>query len=856
MKLGAAHQCDRDRFHDRRDLPEVPGYRLLERLEGMSEVWSAEGPGGFPVALRIVRANKAFDLDALQAVLSTRRPRHPNLQTSFGSWRVGSLLILAVELPDGSLWDRFRASVSAGLPGCPRDDLIEALSEAARAIDYLNTPGILAGPEADPFPTDAGCPHGDVAPRSLLFVGGGLKVADIDPFRWLRSPDGPHAAPAAPDYAAPERLAGRMSRHSDQFSLAATYSHLLTGRLVSLSEPGSFADVDRPALARALHPDPDHRWPSCRAFVDALRASATAPPPPPPPSGENPVEIGIEPADFMPHFRPLMGLSKTLALAAATGAATLAGTLWVRNAPSPPRGRSARNTSKPQSDPAPAVPAAVLANQVAPPSRPRLQNPTDKPPVVNLEQVGPGLPSTGNRSPLKAMGSDSGSLSGETAIPVERTPEPMTPVASDAIPAGTGSTTAPIPPPSGPRVAGPPLVSSPPAPDSSRRPEAAGPRPDLPASGPEVRLEAPEDLTVQVGLSSVLVVGVELRGGAGVVSVRFLDLPPGVVSKPESITTGKLSLAVRAEADATEGSRIVRLVASSGAARTEARIKLVVRPSVAVLARRAGDAALHRGEYLSADAAYSEAIRHDPADHLAYHGRGISAYRRGDLNASLADLDNALRLQPEVPTALNNRGLVRLARRESSSAITDFDEAIRLDPSFAVARYNRGRALDVMGALDRARIDYDEAIRLLPSFPKAYRARAGLFSRLGDADRARADYKSVLRITPADTAARNNLGLLLVGKGELHRAIAEFDEAIRIDPAYSIARYNRGRVYTALGDLAEALVSFDQAIRLDPTMSRAIDARAEILSRRSDLAAARPGLGLVRRSEIARAASH
>ena len=94
-----------------------------------------------------------------------------------------------------------------------------------------------------------------------------------------------------PIYAAPELFHGRISRHSDQYSLAIVYQELLTGTLPfdgkngrqlllqhTQTEPNlhALSDADRPVVARALAKKPEDRFPSCLDFVRALQSDRIA----------------------------------------------------------------------------------------------------------------------------------------------------------------------------------------------------------------------------------------------------------------------------------------------------------------------------------------------------------------------------------------------------------------------------------------------------------------------------------------------------------------------------------------------------------------------------------------------------
>jgi tetratricopeptide (TPR) repeat protein len=840
MKLGVAHQGGPDRTLGQAARLEVPGYRLLERLGGDRQagidVWRAAGPGGFEAALRFIRLAPDARPEEVRRADLIRHARHPNLLAAFGSWQVGGSMVLATELPDRTLWDRFLEALAYGEAGVPRDELIDALAEAARGIDYLNGNPPASGTSSRPPGDDRagpGVPHGEITPRTILFVGGGVKVADIDVARPPDEPArpglglSPSADPLAPrwglDYAAPEWLSGAASRHSDQYSLAVTYFHMRVGRLpFAAGSPQRRADLfglpalERAAIARALDEDPDARWPSCRDMVDTLRIGAVG--------GDEraPGLVDEQGPGADSRGRPSVGRSTAISLAAAASAATLAGSLLL-NAPAPVE----RADPDRRADAPPAPPSVALA-----PARFRLQGPDD-PPAPPEAEPGPAVD------------------------PVAEPPEVVAgPLVGEATADGpTDPRSAPGPTPAG--------VINPAEPEALRvipaEPEAVATtaRPS-PAT---IRVEAPAALDVEAGQAVGLPVTVSCEGVDGPVEVRLDGLPRGVSAAPwvgagvggDEGAAGRVAavrpIQVEADAESPEGESLVRLVVTSGSARAETVVWLTVRPSLAEAARCRGDALLGRHEYEQALAAYSEALALHPSDPLALHGRGLAAYGKGDLDQALADIDAALRIKPETPTALNNRGLVRLARGDAIAAIADFDTAAQLAPGFAVVRYNRGRAYDQAGATDQALADYDAAIRSDPGFAKAYKARGDALGRRGDRDGALANYDAAIRIHPDDPTALNNRGLLRFARGDYYRAIADFDAAIRVRPNYAVVRYNRGRVYAFLGDTAEAVASFDHALRLDPTLTRATQARAEVLSRRSEATWTRPSLGVATRRD-------
>ena len=259
----------------------VPGYRLVERLGrgGCGEVWKATGPGGFELALKFVCLAESIGPLELRALQIIKDIRHPHLLATFGAWQVGRYLIIAMELAERTLLDRFRETAGQGFPGIPVPEIHEHFLDAARGLDYLNEPRHPSG-GAEPV----GIQHRDVKPQNLLLVGGSVKVADFGLARILEHTQTSHTGSMTPAYAAPEFFKKQTFSQSDQYSLAVTYCYLRGGRLPFT---GSMAEImaghlleppdltmlpegEREAAARALAKEPRDRWGSCRAFVEAL----------------------------------------------------------------------------------------------------------------------------------------------------------------------------------------------------------------------------------------------------------------------------------------------------------------------------------------------------------------------------------------------------------------------------------------------------------------------------------------------------------------------------------------------------------------------------------------------------------
>lgn len=263
------------------DTEPIPGYRLIEPLGtgGFGEVWKCVAPGGIHKAIKFVYGNlntlddeSAKAEQEFKAIDRVKAVRHPFVLSMDRIEVVGGELLIVMELADKSLHDLIQEYQQAGRPGIPRDILLGLLADAAEGLDHLIEKHNLQ--------------HLDVKPKNLFLIADRVKVADFGLVKHLeRQSYSGIMGGITPVYAAPETFSNKISKHSDQYSLAVVYVELLTGlrpfsgknirqlalqHLTELPDLSILPEQDRAAVARAMAKEPDERFPTCLSFVRAL----------------------------------------------------------------------------------------------------------------------------------------------------------------------------------------------------------------------------------------------------------------------------------------------------------------------------------------------------------------------------------------------------------------------------------------------------------------------------------------------------------------------------------------------------------------------------------------------------------
>lgn len=198
-----------------------------------------------------------------------------------------------------------------------------------------------------------------------------------------------------------------------------------------------------------------------------------------------------------------------------------------------------------------------------------------------------------------------------------------------------------------------------------------------------------------------------------------------------------------------------------------------------------GYAYLETGKLSEAQKATDLAIAANPEHADSFNLRGLVALRRGDNVSAERDFREAIRWQPNLVEAQNNLGSLLLSNRNFPEAEFHLANALKVNPNYADAHHTLGLLYVLNNSIPRADAELRTAAELQPNSAEIHSDLADLLATEGLTENAAREYERVLELEPNRADAQLGLGLaylkthrVMDAKQHLERAAASADREV------------------------------------------------------------------------------
>jgi tetratricopeptide (TPR) repeat protein len=330
---------------------------------------------------------------------------------------------------------------------------------------------------------------------------------------------------------------------------------------------------------------------------------------------------------------------------------------------------------------------------------------------------------------------------------------------------------------------------------------------------------------------------------------------PAIEMAQQAVVTAPLNVDARLA--------LVRAVLASGdAVRAEREIRLlVVRfPNSPAVLTQVGGLYMGRRDFAAARAAFTQALKIDPASSDALAGLVVLDLGANDPRSAIARVEARLSAAPEDATAwylaARSYALVGDAPQTERALM----KTIELDPANLQAYGMMGDLYGMQGKLDQALQQFQAWATREPRSVAAQTMVGLVLEKLNRMPEAQRTYERVLEMDRHAAIAANNLAWMLAeGGGNLDQAtelaqaaksqapdqpafndtlgwifykknLAEqsvplFQQALEKDPENALTHFHLGMAYAKLGEDSKAIAALKRALALDPQLSTAAEAR-------------------------------
>lgn len=103
-----------------------------------------------------------------------------------------------------------------------------------------------------------------------------------------------------------------------------------------------------------------------------------------------------------------------------------------------------------------------------------------------------------------------------------------------------------------------------------------------------------------------------------------------------------------------------------------------------------------------------------------FYNRAFTYDAQKDYPRAFADYSEVIRINPQNALAFRKRGRVGLLQRRFQDAWNDYDASLRINADYADALYGRGYAAKQLGRAEAGARDMADAVRIDPEVAKGY----------------------------------------------------------------------------------------------------------------------------------------
>jgi len=244
----------------------------------------------------------------------------------------------------------------------------------------------------------------------------------------------------------------------------------------------------------------------------------------------------------------------------------------------------------------------------------------------------------------------------------------------------------------------------------------------------------------------------------------------------------------------------------------------------------AGVQALKSGDLVSAESAFSFALRQGVRHPLIYHNLGVIALLRGNHSEAVTRFRQALTLQPDYASSRLLLGSSLLALRKNTEAVRELKRAAALLPDQPQAHFELGRAFEASGNWIAAVQEFQKLVQLAPQEPEYSYQLCNAWIKLSDWSS-----RQIIKLNPNSGRLYQGLGMEYAAQKKYDQALVAYQQAARSDPRMPEIHLAMALIRLERKEFDEALSEIGLELQLVPESKSAAEAKAKIQATKAAL---------------------